>query len=130
MSPPILALPRYGKKYTLDMDACSYQVDSDVLQHQQSGDRLLIGHWSCAVTDAEKYYANTEKECLAVVWSILTLRPYLYENTFDLRTDHEALRWVLNLAEAPASALESPPSRGRCSAMHHRVANEGVNLAV
>ncbi|CDF38169.1 unnamed protein product [Chondrus crispus] len=100
VSPPILALPRYGKKYTLDTDACAYQVGCALLQEQPSGDRLPIGYWSRALTDAEKNYTTTEKECLAVVWSILTLRPYLYGNTFDLRTDHEALRWVLNLADS------------------------------
>lgn len=41
-----------------------------------------------------------EKKCLAVLWSILALRPYLYSATFNLRTDHEALRWVLNLADS------------------------------
>ncbi|CDF39905.1 unnamed protein product [Chondrus crispus] len=100
VSPPILALPRYGKKYTLDTDACAYQVGCALLQEQPDGDRLPIGYWSRALTDAERNYTTTEKECLAVVWSILTLRPYLYGNTFDLRTDHEALRWVLNLANS------------------------------
>ena len=52
------------------------------------------------MTDAERNYTTTEKECLAEVWSILTLRPYLYGGAFNLRTDHEALRWVLNLANS------------------------------
>ena len=34
------------------------------------------------------------------MWSILTLRPYLYGSAFNRRTDHEALRWVLNLADS------------------------------
>ena len=33
------------------------------------------------------------------MWSILTLRPYLYGSALNLLTDHEALRWVLNLAD-------------------------------
>ena len=70
------------------------------MQEQPTGVCLPIGYWSRALTDAEKNYTTTEKECIAVVWSILTLRPYLYVNTFDLRTDHEALRWVLNLADS------------------------------
>ena len=100
ISPPILALPRYGKRYTLDTDACGYQVGCALLQEQPDGTRLPIGYWSRALSSAEKNYTTTEKECLAVVWSILTLRPYLYGNTFNLRTDHEALRWVLNLADS------------------------------
>ena len=100
MSPPILAIPCYGNKYTLDTDACAYQVGCALLQEQPSGDRLPIGYWSRALTDAEKNYTTTEKECLAVVWIILTLRPFLYWNTFDLRTDHEALLWSLTLADS------------------------------
>ena len=34
------------------------------------------------------------------MWSILTIRPYLYGSAFNLRPDHEALRWVLNLADS------------------------------
>ena len=32
--------------------------------------------------------------------SILTLQQYLYGSVFNLRTDPEALRWVLNLADS------------------------------
>ena len=32
VSPPILALPRYGKNYTQDTDACAYPVGCALLQ--------------------------------------------------------------------------------------------------
>lgn len=34
------------------------------------------------------------------MWSILTLRPYLYGDTFTLRTHHNAVKWILNLADS------------------------------
>lgn len=34
-----------------------------------------------------------------MVWTMLTLRPYLNGLTFTLRTAHEALRWLLNFAD-------------------------------
>jgi RNase H-like domain found in reverse transcriptase len=37
---------------------------------------------------------------LAIVWAVLQLRPYLEGKHFVIRTDHNSLRWVLNLAEA------------------------------
>ena len=80
-------------KYALDTDACAYQVGCALLQEQASVERLPIVYCSCALTDGEKTYTITAKECLAVMWSILTIRPYLFGNTFDPRTDHEALRW-------------------------------------
>ena len=100
VSPPILAPPRNGWKYTLDTDACKHEVGFALLQEKPEGGTGPIGYWSRALTDAERNYTTTEKECLAVVWSILTLRPYLYGSAINLRTDHEALRWVLNLADS------------------------------
>ena len=100
MNPPILGLPRLGYKYTLDTDACDNQVGCNLLQNQPNGDRLPIGYWSRALTPAEKNYSTTERECLAVVWAILTLRPYLQGVRFTLRTNHGPLQWILNLADA------------------------------
>jgi RNase H-like domain found in reverse transcriptase len=37
---------------------------------------------------------------LAIVWAVLQLRPYLEGKHFVFRTDHNSLRWVLNLAYA------------------------------
>lgn len=34
-----------------------------------------------------------------VVWAVLRLRPYLEGVSFTFRTDHEALRWILNMAD-------------------------------
>ena len=67
MIPPILALPRHGYKYTLDTDACEYQVGCTLLQEQPSGDKHPVGYWSRSWTSAERNYSTTERECLAIV---------------------------------------------------------------
>ena len=105
VSPPVLALTRCGRKYTLDTDACGHQVGRALLQEPPEGGTRPVGYWSRALTDAERNYTTTEKECLAVVWGILTRRPYLYGSAFNLRTDHEALRWVLNWGTVPVGSL-------------------------
>ena len=105
ISPPILALPRHGYKYTLDTDACVYQVGCTLLQEQPNGDKLPVGYWSRSLTKAEKNYSATERECLAIVWGILTLRPYLEGVRFTVRTDHNPLKWILNIADTANGRL-------------------------
>ena len=99
LTAPILALPREGFPYTLDTDASAYQIGCCLLQQQPDGHLHPVGYWSRSLTPAEKNYSPTEKECLAIVWATLHLRPYLERNRFTIRTDHVALRWLLNLRD-------------------------------
>ena len=97
---PILALPREGYPYTLDTDASEYQLGCCLLQAQPDDGALHpIGYWSRTLTPAEKNYSSTEKECLALVWAVTHLRPYLEGQRFTIRTDHDALKWLLNLRD-------------------------------
>ena len=84
----------------MDTDASNEQIGCCLFQTQPNGANHPVGYWSRGLTRAEKNYSTTEKECLAIVWSILHLRPYLQSRHFVVRTDHNSLRWVLNLADA------------------------------
>jgi hypothetical protein len=84
----------------LDTDASNYQIGCTLLQDQPDGSKHPIGYWSRGMKSAENNYSTTEQECLAIVWAVLQLRPYLEEKRFVIRTDHHALRWVLSLTDA------------------------------
>ena len=100
LNPPILALPRTEGKFILDTDASSEQIGCCLFQEHDDKEKHPLGYWSRGLTSAEKNYSTTEKECLAIVWAVLHLRPYLEGKRFTIRTDHHSLRWVLNLADA------------------------------
>jgi transposase InsO family protein len=100
LSPPVLALPRTTGKLWLDTDASDGQLGTCLLQEQPDGKTLPLGYWSRTLNPAERNYSTTEKECLAIVWAVTHLRPYLEGTPFTVRTDHHALRWVMNLSDA------------------------------
>lgn len=93
------ALPRHGQRFTLNKDACDYRVRCINLQQQPNEDKLRVRYWSRNLSEPEKNYSTAEKELVFVVWSILTLRPYLYKFHSKLRTD-QALNWILNVADS------------------------------
>lgn len=98
--PPTLALPCRNGKYTVKTDACDRQVGCVLLQEHSYGTTRLVGYWSRSLNKAEKAYDTTHRECLAVVWAVLMLRYYLEGARFTIRTNHDALRWILNMADA------------------------------
>jgi hypothetical protein len=95
-----LALPKANGQFTVDTDASSEHIGCCLYQDQPDGTKNPLGYWSSGITSAERNCSTTEKECLAIVWAIMTLRPYLEGRCFVARTDHHSVRWVLNLAHA------------------------------
>jgi hypothetical protein len=100
LDPPILALPRAEGLFILDTDASQETIGCCLFQEQVGGTRHPVGYWSRGLKSAERNYSTPEKECLAIVWAVMQLRPYLEGNYFVIQTDHNSLRWVLNLSDA------------------------------
>lgn len=94
---PVLALPKRTGQYIVDTDASATQIGCVLLQDQGDGAYKPVGYWSRVLTPAECNYSTTERECLAVVWALFLLRPYLEGTRFVVRTDHTALKWMLHM---------------------------------
>lgn len=100
MSPPVSALLRSPGRYLIDTDRCRKQISCVLLQQQPDGHDKPIGYWSRSLNTAVHAYGTKDRECLRVVWAVLLLRPYLEDSRFTIRADHDALKWILNLADA------------------------------
>lgn len=96
MTEPLLEHPDWDLPFEIHCDASNYALGV-VLCQIIDGRERVIGYYSRVLRDSEKNYDVTQKECLAVVWAVKKLRPYLYGREFVIKTDHAALKWLLNL---------------------------------
>ena len=98
-TPPFLALPKSGLPYSVDTYASDHQVGAALFQISPNRDRYPIGYCSRWLNPAEENYSTSERECLAVVSALTTLRPYLQGEYFFVHYEHASLRWLINIAE-------------------------------
>ena len=83
-------------------DASAYQLGATLLQKQDEtkNEWTPIGYWSKTLPDTERNYSTTERDSYSVVWAVTTQRPYIEGETFTVRTDHDALRWLMKLTDS------------------------------
>ena len=80
-----------------------------ILSQKSTGeeDPKVVAYASRALTDVEKRYSQTEKEALAIVWSVEHFHLYLYGHPFTLITDHKPLEVIYgNCNSKPSARLE------------------------
>lgn len=87
-----LTQPDYNKKFILNTDASNIAVGAVLSQ-----DSKPITFISKTLNKTERNYATNEKELYAIVWSLKTLRNYLYGVTnLEIHTDHQPLSFALS----------------------------------
>ena len=92
---PILSYPREEGLYIIDADASSVAAGA-VLSQEQDGSEKVLCYYSKCFSRSEKNYCVTRRELLAIVLAVKHFHHYLYGRPFLIRSDHGALRWLLN----------------------------------
>ncbi|CDF40047.1 unnamed protein product [Chondrus crispus] len=111
LGPPVLALPKKNLPYSVDADASDYQIGAALFQTHPDAQSKPIGFFSRTLAAAERNYSVSEKECLAVIWAVQTLRPYLYGEHFIVHTDHALIEVVdeRNRPQREINLMEATP---------------------
>lgn len=98
-SPPILAYPNRDRVQVLTVDGSGVGIGailSQVSDMENLHDEEVVSYASRTLRGAEKNYAITHIEALAVVWAVQYYRHSLLGRRFLLVSDHSALKYVFN----------------------------------
>ena len=96
-SAPILARPSFQKEYVIECDASNTGLDSVLLQREEDGSPRVIAYASRTLTASERIFFVTERELLAILFSIRKFRCYVKEDHFRVISDHSCLQWIFKL---------------------------------
>lgn len=85
-----------GRKFRLQTDASDVGISGILQQVDEEGEVKIVSLTSRVLTKQEIRYTVTEKELLAIIFSLLKFRKYLIGVKFEILTDHKALTFMLN----------------------------------
>ncbi|OXA54745.1 Transposon Ty3-I Gag-Pol polyprotein [Folsomia candida] len=95
--PPISVGFGHSIPCILHTDSSDYAISGVLHQKTEDDDLVVICFISRLLGIHEINYTCAEKECLAVVWSINKLRPYLYAKKFTVVSDNHAVCSLLQM---------------------------------
>ncbi|KAI4293155.1 hypothetical protein PAPHI01_2429 [Pancytospora philotis] len=86
-----LAMPNFSRDFIVITDASHVAIGGLLVQKDENGHERVIHTFSRVLDKAQKNYATTDLELLAIVKTLDYFRHYLLGRRFTLRTDHRAL---------------------------------------
>ena len=88
----LLLYPNYVKPFDLTTDASSHAIGAVLSQEGRP-----ITMISRILSATAEHYATNERELLAMVWALKTLRHYIYGvNQLNIFTDHQPLTFAIS----------------------------------
>ncbi|XP_075764387.1 uncharacterized protein LOC142819706 [Pelodiscus sinensis] len=102
---PVLVNPDFDKPFIVFTDASDTGLGAVLMQADEKGERHPIVYLSRKLLPRERSYATVERECLAMVWALQKLQPYLFGRRFTVFTDHCPLTWLHQMKGTNAKLL-------------------------
>ncbi|KAK1561271.1 hypothetical protein QYE76_000107 [Lolium multiflorum] len=96
---PIVQPPDWNLPFEIICDASDFAVG--VVLGQRVDKKLNVIHYASKTLDAaQKSYATTEKEFLAVVFACDKFRSYIVDSKVTIHTDHAAIKYLMGKKDA------------------------------
>ena len=101
---PIVQPSDWNLSFEIMCDASDYVVGS--VLGQRVDKKLNVIHYASKTLDsAQRNYATTEKEFLAVVFACDKFRPYIVNSKVTVHTDHAAIKYLMEKKDAKPSLV-------------------------
>ena len=94
ISAPVVQPPHWNLPFEIMCDASGYVV-GDVLGQRVDKKLNVIQYASKTLDNAQRNYATTKKEFLAVVFACDKFRPYIVDSKVTIHTDHAAIKYLI-----------------------------------
>ena len=104
VSASIISAPDWTRPFEIMCDASNYAIGA-VLGQRLDNRQHIIYYASRTLNNAQLKYTMTEKEFLAVVFSLEKFRQYLLGSRTTIFTDHSALRYLMQKKDAKARLI-------------------------
>ncbi|XP_019096531.1 PREDICTED: uncharacterized protein LOC109130895 [Camelina sativa] len=104
VSAPIVQPPDWAIPFEVMCDVSDFAVGA-VLGQRRDKKLHAIYYASRTLDDAQRNYATTEKELLAVVFAFEKFRSYLFGSKVIVHTDHAALKYLMQKKDAKPRLL-------------------------
>jgi hypothetical protein len=95
----VLAYPDFTRPFILRTDSSDFAVGAVLAQKELDGHERPIAFASRSLSQTERNYHATEKECLAIVWALKKFEHYLDGQQFSLETENRALTWLNSMRD-------------------------------
>ncbi|PIK57852.1 putative transposon Ty3-I Gag-Pol polyprotein [Apostichopus japonicus] len=145
-SPPILAYPRFGEDFVVEVDASLRGLGACLSQVGTDGQLHPVAYASRGLRGAEKNYSDFSSfkiELLALKWAVADkFREYLIGSKCTVLTDNNPLayiqtaklgateqRWVSQLAPFDLTIKYRPGKQNRCADALSRCPDNEVNIS-
>ena len=101
---PIVRAPYWQLPFNVMCDASDLAIGA-VLGQKEGGKPYVVYYASKTLNEAQRNYTTTEKELLAVVYTLDKFRAYLVGSDIIIFTDHSALKYLLTKQNAKARLI-------------------------